>query len=333
MPYPGRLLTSTDNNYANRLFNVALTRAKGKFVGVANIAYMDNKSLSRSLVFERMIEGQRGKASCLSGQELCRKRSAIGGSEMSFFDSAEGSCRFLRDISEASHEVRIDIPDKPVADAFTGQLAMALQTIKEKGVKVYLRAENKQGLPSVLRALAIENPFVANPIVLIDRKTIWFGMPCSNAEFKSEGSVLRTRYRPVIRFEGSHTATSLYGFMEMSKTIDQSKMAGTDDNENAITDTFASYVPTHVKCSSCNRAMKLQKSKRGKFFLACTGYPACRETSFVDANLVEQYFYRHGGAGQRCVRCGCSLEAKVGTYGLYIQCCGIQRHKYKLDEI
>ena len=57
MPYPGMLLTSTGNNYANRLFNVALTRAKGKFIGVANVAYMDNKNLSSSLMFERMIEG------------------------------------------------------------------------------------------------------------------------------------------------------------------------------------------------------------------------------------------------------------------------------------
>lgn len=43
------LLTSTGNSYANRLFNVALTRAKGKFIGVANIAYMDNKNLQISL--------------------------------------------------------------------------------------------------------------------------------------------------------------------------------------------------------------------------------------------------------------------------------------------
>ena len=70
IPYPGMLLTSTGNNYANRLFNVALTRAKGKFIGVANIAYMDNKNLSSNLMFERVIEGQRRKPSCLTGQEL-----------------------------------------------------------------------------------------------------------------------------------------------------------------------------------------------------------------------------------------------------------------------
>lgn len=333
MPYPGMLLTSTGNNYANRLFNVALTRAKGKFIGVANIAYMDNKNLSSSLMFERMIEGQRRKPSCLSGQELSQKRSAIGSSSMSFFDNDEGNRRFLKDVSESTREIRIDIPDKPVDDVFSRQLATALQTAKGKGAKVFLRAENKQGLPAVLKPHAIENPFVANPVALIDKKIVWFGMPTSDAKFKSEGSILQTRYRPVIRFEGKYTAASLYGFMEMSKTVDQSKTVSTDDEGRAITDTFASYVLANKKCPSCGKPMKLQKSQRGKFFLACTGYPSCHETALIDVELVERYFYRHGGTGQHCTRCNCSLEAKLGQYGLYIQCCGSQRHKYKLDEI
>lgn len=333
IPYPGMLLTSTGNNYANRLFNVALTRAKGKFIGVANIAYMDNKNLSSNLMFERVIEGQRRKPSCLTGQELSRKRSAIRGSTMSFFDNDEGKYRFLKDIAEARREIRIDVPDKPVEDVFLKRLATALQTAKGKGVKVYLRAENKQGIPSVLKPFGIENSFVANPVVLIDKKVVWFGMPISDAKFKSEGRILQTRYRPVIRFEGSHTAISLYGFMEMSKTVDQSKTVITDENGKAITDTFASYVLANKKCPSCGKPMKMQKSKKGKFFLACTGYPSCHETSLIDVELVEQYFYRHGGTGQQCPRCSYSLEAKLGPYGLYIQCCGYPPHKYKLDEI
>mgnify|MGYP000037254397 CR=1 FL=1 len=32
------------------------------------------------------------------------------------------------------------------------------------------------------------------------------------------------------------------------------------------------------------------ESKKGKFFLACTGYPSCHETSLIDVELVEQYF-------------------------------------------
>lgn len=333
MQYPGMLLTSTGNNYANRLFNVALTRAKGKFVGVANISYMDNKNLSKNLMFGQMIERQRRKSSCLTGQEISKKRFVINGSTMNFFAYGEGNRQFLEDIAEARREIRIDIPDKPVVDTFLPELAKALQTAKKKGIKVYLRAENKQSIPSALKAIAIENAFVANPVVLIDKKVIWFGMPASDANFKAEGRILKTSYHPIIRFEGKHTATSLYGFMEMSKTIDQSTIVSVDDHGEQITDTFASYALANKKCPSCGKSMKMQKSKKGKFFLGCTGYPSCHETALIEPDFVEQYFYRNGGTGQLCTRCNYSLEAKLGPYGLYIQCCGGARHRFKLDEI
>ena len=333
MLYPGMLLTSTGNNYANRLFNVALTRAKGKFIGVANIAYMDNKDLSSNLMFRRMIEGQRRKPSCLTGQELLQKRSKISGSTMRFVDDNEKNNLLLIDIVEARREIRIDIPDKPVDDAFSEQLATALQMAKEKGIAVYLRAENKQTLPSVLKSLAIENPFVANPVVLIDKKIVWFGMPSSDAKFKAEGRIPQTRYRPVIRFEGTNTAKSLYGFMEMSKTVDQNKTVSTDEEGKAITDTFASYILANKKCPACGKPMRLQKSRKGKFFLSCTGDSNCRETALVDVDLVEHYLHRNGGTGQHCPRCNYSLEAKLGKYGLYIQCCSFYQHRYKLDQI
>lgn len=332
MPYPGMLLTSTANSYANRLFNVALTRAKGKFVGVANIAYMDNKNLSKSLMFEQLIRAQKRKPSCLTGQELIRGRSLLGGT-MRFLDRTEGYQLFLKEIEDASVEVRIDIPDRPAEDIFVHQLASTLHDAKSRGVKVFVRAENKQGLPTGLKQLAVENPFVANTVSVIDKKIVWFGMPCSDAYFKSEGSVLQTKYRPIIRFVGKHTAASVYGFMEMSKTIDQSNSVSTDDSGNVITDNFASYVLAKKKCPSCGKPMKLQKSKKGKFFLSCTGYPNCHETGLIDVEFVEQYFYRNGKKGQHCTRCNCSLEAKLGQYGLYIQCCGAQKHRYKLDEI
>lgn len=333
MPYPGMLLTSTGNNFANRLFNVALTRAKGKFIGVANIAYMDNKNLSNNLIFKRMIEMQRRKPSCLNGTELTQQRKSLDGGPMSFIDNNEGTKLFLDDIVAARREIRIDIPDKAADDSYVRRLAAALQTAKGRGIKVFLRAENKQTLPAALKPLAIENPFIANPVALIDKKIVWFGMPMSDARFKSEGSILQTNYRPIIRFVGKYTAASLYGFMEMSKTVDQSKSITVDNEGKAVTGNFANYILSKKKCPSCGKPMKLQKSKKGKFFLGCTGYPACQETSLVDVDLVEQYFYRNGATGQHCNRCGYSLEARLGPYGLYIQCGGSMRHKYKLDEI
>lgn len=59
MKAPGMLLTSTQNDYANRLFNVALTRARGKFICLANVDYMNYKNLSKDLLFMKMINEQK----------------------------------------------------------------------------------------------------------------------------------------------------------------------------------------------------------------------------------------------------------------------------------
>ena len=56
MPYPGMLLSSEQNNYANRLFNVAMTRAKGKMVSLVNVEYMENKKLSGMLLFRQLMD-------------------------------------------------------------------------------------------------------------------------------------------------------------------------------------------------------------------------------------------------------------------------------------
>lgn len=328
MPYPGMLLASTNNSYANRLFNVALTRAKGKFIGVANIDYMNNKNLSSSLMFEHMIRSQRGKQSCMSGMSLYRKRATAN---ISFFDSDNGVRRFIEDIENARSEIRIDIPDRPKGQALEEMVA-ALRRAKERGTKVYIRAEKKQSIPRELRSLAIENSYVANPVAIVDKKLVWFGLPDSAAEFKSEGSVIQTKYRPIIRFEGAQTARAIYGLIEMDKTEDHCEELDRDEDGKAITETFASYVLANKKCSACGKTMRLRKGK-GRFFFGCSGYPVCKNTNFVDVYFVEKYFHRNGGVGQRCPKCGFSLEAREGKYGVYIQCCGSQRHKYKFDEV
>jgi len=69
MQYPGMLLTSNTNNYANRLYNVALTRVRGKFLSVVNADYMRTKNISQSLMFREMIE-ENDRHSSVSGNAM-----------------------------------------------------------------------------------------------------------------------------------------------------------------------------------------------------------------------------------------------------------------------
>jgi len=67
--------------------------------------------------------------------------------------------------------------------------------------------------------------------------------------------------------------------------------------------------------------------------MACSNYPKCEKTQFVEPEDVEGYFYYKNKLGKRCPHDNTSLIARVGKYGLYVCCGGLNKHYFKLDEL
>lgn len=333
LPFPGALIASTAGRYADRLFNVAMTRSKGKFICVANGSFMRNKGMSENLMFMQMLKSYRATASMIP--EIIRPDDDLEKYYFDFVEKENQVDEFIKDLATARREVRIDIPDSPAnSDINTTRIAQALAEAQSRGVKVFVRAESKKNLHPTLKYFAVENHYLTDPVTLIDKTVTWFGMPESAACFKIEGRTSAINNRPCIRFWGTHTAKILYGLLEMSQVMDQAKTVEKDAQGNLITDKLSDYVLAHKKCPVCGKPMQLKKSRNQKYFLSCSGYPSCKHTEFVETEFVEEYFYHKGNKnGMLCPRCGCSLEAKISRYGIYVQCCGGKRHKYGLDEI
>lgn len=333
LPFPGALIASTAGRYADRLFNVAMTRSKGKFICVANGSFMRNKGMSENLMFMQMLKSYRATAPMIP--EIIRPDDDLEKYYFDFVEKENQVDEFIKDLATARREVRIDIPDSPAnSDINTTRIAQALAEAQSRGVKVFVRAESKKNLHPTLKYFAVENHYLTDPVTLIDKTVTWFGMPESAACFKIEGRTSAINNRPCIRFWGTHTAKILYGLLEMSQVMDQAKTVEKDAQGNLITDKLSDYVLAHKKCPVCGKPMQLKKSSNQKYFLSCSGYPSCKHTEFVETEFVEEYFYHKGNKnGMLCPRCGCSLEAKISRYGIYVQCCGGKRHKYGLDEI
>lgn len=335
MQYPGTLLASLQNNYANRLYNVAVTRAKGKMISVANMDYMRSKHLSQRLIFRTLMDRLSSMNKVASGEEI---ESEINRSVFQTYDSEERSSEaetvFLSQLDQAKNEIIIDVPTGMNGrEPFILQFSKCLSKAKARGVRVFLRADNRAGIPSTLLPFAVVNRFVSNPVTVIDKMSVWYGMPYSKAEFQSEGENIPIRWRPIIHFSGKRFARALYGFLEMNRTLDASKQEDLV-RKDGIYSNFASYVAGEVKCPLCSGAMQLKKSKAGKFFIACSNYPGCHHTQFVEMDMVNRYFKISGGKlGKRCPQDNTSLFAKIGKYGLYICCGALKKHTYKLDEI
>ena len=326
MPYPGMLLSSEKNNYANRLFNVAMTRAKGKFISLVNAEYMANKKLSGMLMFRQLIDQLSGWA--IRGSKILKE---LGQNNIRIAADHSLDEQFIYELSKAKSEVRIDIPGSMNTDfEITQKLATVLKSLNQSGVSVTIRAEHKQELPAEIRSMAIENEYVANPVTIIDKEVSWFGQPSSGAYFTADGKTLQVFCRPVIRFEGKHCARSLYNMLEMSSTIDMDDQK----NEQGTYDTFGAYVRGELKCDKCGKPMELKKGKSGRFFLACSGYPKCDYKAWIEPDIVDEYLYFGNEAGMICTEDGTSLTAGQGKKNVYVSCncCG-KRHYWKLDEI
>lgn len=81
---------------------------------------------------------------------------------------------------------------------------------------------------------------------------------------------------------------------------------------------------SNVKCDKCGQDMAIKEGRFGKF-LACTGYPDCRNTKQVDET---------GGPDmpattkEKCPECSQPLQAKRGRFGPFFGCTGYPDCRY-----
>jgi DNA topoisomerase-1 len=76
--------------------------------------------------------------------------------------------------------------------------------------------------------------------------------------------------------------------------------------------------PTDEKCEKCGSPMVIRAGRRGRF-LACSGFPKCRNTRPLpeeEAKLAEL------AEGQTCDLCGRPMAARRGRYGIFLGCTG-----------
>lgn len=192
MKHPGMLLTSMKNNYANRLYNVAVTRAKGKMISVVNVDYMKEKHLSGNLIFRKMINSMSSLGFRVTGSDAMK--AADSDIVQCGFENDKVWSRFISDIKNSSNMINIDLPGTVSEDEEKlNQLVQGLINAKKKGVKVFVRADNKKLLPEILQPLTINGKFITNPVSVIDRRTTWYGMPSTKADFITEGLKHRLR--------------------------------------------------------------------------------------------------------------------------------------------
>jgi DNA topoisomerase-1 len=91
------------------------------------------------------------------------------------------------------------------------------------------------------------------------------------------------------------------------------------------TDGMKGEVLTDIDCEKCGRPMAI-KSGRNGIFLACTGYPECRNTANFTRDekgkIVVDAAPDTGEEKGTCEKCGKPMVTKNGRYGPFVACSG-----------
>ncbi len=79
--------------------------------------------------------------------------------------------------------------------------------------------------------------------------------------------------------------------------------------------------PTEEVCEKCGKPMVIKWGRFGRF-IACTGYPDCKNTKQIkangDADKVE--IDEPEPTGEKCPKCGSDLVRKKGRFGIFVGC-------------
>ena len=218
--FSGYMLTSQTNNYANRLFNVAVTRSKGKFILVSHVDYFmkrKTRGLSSNLLLGQFLKKFSIARECMNYEKIKTIYTEDIEDVFTYYQDDSELVDFELDIEHAHEEILIDIPKGIVNDVKLRKLTKLIKMAIKRDVNVVIRAEDIFELPPDLRDISTQNEFAWNPVTIIDRRKIWFGMPYSESNFVVDDEIVETRHHPVIRFIGPYTALSLIGLLEMQE--------------------------------------------------------------------------------------------------------------------
>ena len=91
-------------------------------------------------------------------------------------------------------------------------------------------------------------------------------------------------------------------------------------------------VPRKFARSAVNRfSLKSHKKRKGTIF---SHVPVIRIVTIPNVDDINAYiFHENPKGGLRCPKCGVSLSAARGKYGVYVQCGGILQHRFNLEDI
>lgn len=329
-----------------RLINVAVTRARGKLVVVANAKYWNKRFGKSDHVLYKLIEYLQKNGNVISTNKRklqdCISRLPETRQIQNYMDVAYALEDLLSDIAKARKQIVISIPDGELDLETESDIFDALIAVKANGIKILCKSKDCDSLPDNWKKITVPSDNAVFPIILIDNKSMWYGLPKAKGTFRDGTSESYVVCQTIYRITGDHTIELIKAFSDLElQAYDGSRMAiqnaksikstATADGVTVVyvedEPSMVDYVHNYFKCAKCGSPMNLIRSRAGKCFMKCSS-KGCGETALLDKDDANAYLNKYN---VKCSKCNCSLQAGANRYGLYVKCSN--GHFFKPDEV
>lgn len=318
---PGILLTDNHNRNVSRLVNVAVTRAKSKFIMIANSRFWkDTMGETQNTMYQllkymlskgKVIDYSTGKL-----QKMCEEFSML--TPMVFSDEEDLMQLFDKDLSNAK-EVSVCIPDGVLKGNHEKFVNMILKKQNSISFGIKCGAKTFSELPDLWKKISKGTDNAIFPLVSIDNKELWYGIPFARGLLKGKNKDYFTVYPLCFRYVGEKAIEIIDMFSQLHMIVagnnQRPLISATHkmvmkDRKNTLSD----YVTEHCDCKMCHGMAELKKSGRGRFYLKCA---ECGEMSYLDPKDVNDYIEETGTC---CQKHKSEIVAKVSRFGIYAWC-------------
>lgn len=331
---PGWLVSKNENASVLRLVNVALTRARCKFITLANTRFWNNKFRETQNTYFRLLAHihNNNKTVTMSEDALINlfKNLDFGKNIKAYFATEDALELLLKDIKSAKKKIIITMPTDKLNPAYEGVLYDAIKEQSHIGIEIASKAKDVERFNDAWKNIAFKSKDAAFPLIVIDDRITWYGFPLSELFFEDKNYRYLAPKSPIFRITGKHTNEMIYSLCDLDCRIDDTsgtRVKLADKKPSIITgyNGLSDYVRNNEKCKKCGTAMNMLRGRSGKFCMKCS---SCDTFDLLPVDTVNAYLDK---TDARCSVCGRDLYARVGPYGIYVKCS--DGHYTKLSEV
>ena len=326
-----------------RLINVAITRAKGKLITVANDKFWINLYKGTNHIFYKLLDYIKEGHKVVSNSEktlLPYVEDVNPGSMMQIYTNEDAAIFMLEnDLEKSKGRVVVSLPSSNLRET-QGQIIQAIDDAHNRGIDIWMKSNEYSGLSDAWKRYCVGTENATFPLIVIDDEIAWYGLPTATWSFKvDKSSSLKTVLHVMVRIKGQNTIEMIKALTELEVIQVGVNKRPLSNKENSLKSNItegqsiksiglAAFVEEKEFCPDCRSHMIRAKNQRGTAYLRCSN-KNCKKMKYLTADLMNWYISNHN------VECpkndGGELKGILGKYGPCVKCS--RGHFLKPEEI